>query len=111
MRAGRLRHEIVIQQRSGGTESRFGAPSSTGSWTTFKTVWARIVPLTGAERFQAQQTFESVDHRIETRWLDGVTPEMRVQYGNRTFEIEAPLNMEELDRELHLMCHEINRST
>lgn len=110
-RAGRLRHEVEIQQPGSATESRFGAPSSTSGWSTFKTVWARIVPLTGSERFEARQTFEKVDHRIETRWLDGVTPEMRVKYGSRVFEIEAPLNLEELDRELHLMCHEINRST
>lgn len=111
VRAGRLRHEVIIQQRGEATESRFGAPSSTSSWTTFKTVWARIVPLTGSERFEAQQRFEKVDHRIETRWVNGVSPEMRVKHRSRVFEIEAPLNVEELDRELHLMCHELNRST
>lgn len=111
MRIGRLRHEVVIEQPGSATESRFGAPSSTGGWSTYSTVWARIVPLEGRERFEAQQTYEDVSHRIETRWLDGVTSQMRVKYNNRTFQIEAPLNVEELDRELHLMCHEINRST
>lgn len=110
MRAGRLRHKVTLELPGTATESRFGAPS-TGGWSEWRTVWARIVPLNGTERFQAQQMFDKVDHRIETRWVPGVTADMRVGMGQRVFEIEAALNVDELDRELHLMCHEINRST
>ena len=103
MRAGRLRHRIVIQTMTDSVGSQGGL---TEVPSTFAQVPADIIPLTGSEAFRSQQVFPEATHRIELRYLAGVTPKMRVAYGTRIFDILIPLNLEERNRELHLIVKE-----
>ena len=41
------------------------------------------------------------------RYLSGITTDMRVNFNGRIFEIEAALNINERNKELHLMCSEV----
>lgn len=70
-------------------------------------LWASITPLSGSRRYEAAQVVQGVSHEITTRYLEGVTSEMRVMYGARKFMIRSVVNAEERDRELRLMCEEV----
>ena len=104
MNAGSLRHRITIQSVT-ETEDTFGG--TTEVWGTHATVWASIEPLSGRELLQAQQVQAEVTHRVRCRYVSGVTSKMRVLYGARYFNIITPINPEERNRELALMCKEL----
>ena len=103
MRAGDLRHKIIIQQVT-ETKDAYGAVAET--WTTFVNAWASIEPLRGQEFFAARQVNADVTHRVRTRYRAGVTPKMRIAFGDRVLEIEVVLNLGERNRELELLCSE-----
>jgi SPP1 family predicted phage head-tail adaptor len=73
----------------------------------FATAWASIEPLNGREFFAAQQVNAEVTARIRLRYLPGVTRQMQVKFGSRTFAIESVINVEERNRELQLMVKEV----
>src|SRR5690625_2095255 len=104
IKAGKLKQRITIQK-----EERVRQPSRSyeTEWVPFLDSWARIVPLSGTERYTAQQVQSELSHRVEMRYREGIKPQMRVRYGERSFDTEAVLNLEEADRELHLMCSEV----
>lgn len=73
------------------------------TWTEYATVWADVQPVSGNERFVAQQFLANVSHTIRFRFLDGVTPKMRgvLKQGTaqRIFSFESVINARERDRE------------
>ena len=105
MRAGNLRHRVTIQTFTTTTDS-YGQPIE--SWATFAEVWGAVEPLTGREYFQAQQVQAEVNYRVRLRYLAGVVPTMRVLHDGRTLEVQAVINPDERNRELQLMCREVD---
>lgn len=103
MKAGSLRHKVTIQRVSQTLDS---SRQTVDLWTTLADVWAAVEPLTGRELVNAQQIQPDVTHRVRIRHRDDVTAKMRVLEGTRQLNIESVLNIEERDRELHLMCRE-----
>ena len=107
MRAGRLRHSIIIQSPPDpSVTDDYGEPSS--DWTNFATgIRAGIEPLTGIELSKFQQDQTEMPIRVAMRYIPGVTAGMRVIYEGRYFEITAPPhNPDFRNRELILMCTE-----
>lgn len=104
MRAGQLRHRIVIQQLAEGRDSAGGIAET---WITFVTLPAAVEPLKGREYFQSDQLNAEVSHRIKVRYYPGILPKMRVSWGTRIFRVEAVLNIDERNREIQLMCTEV----
>lgn len=104
MRAGKLRHSITIQQQS-TTQDSYGQQVET--WTNVATVWASVEPLRGKEYFESKQEKAEVTTKITMRYRDGILPKMRVVFGSKTYDIQDVINLEERDRELHLMCLEL----
>jgi len=105
MRAGLLNKRVTLQtatvtQNSYGEEVRAWVPIQHGYR------WASVEPLSGAERFAAQQVNPSVSHKVTIRALPGVTPKMRVLYGTRVLEIDAVLDLEERGEAMQLLCTE-----
>ena len=84
MRAGLLRERVTIESV---TETRDAFGGVVQSWSTFATVWARVVSAKGDEaiRAAAEQAQHAV--RFQLRWLDGVTPAMRLAWDGRTYDI------------------------
>lgn len=113
MRAGRLRHRVAIQRRT-GAESGFGEPTDT--WSTLATVSAGIEPISGREYFAAQQVQSEVTHRVTIRYFEGVNPKDRLLWTDpatgvaRYFDIRAVIDRDERHREFALMCVEHARS-
>jgi SPP1 family predicted phage head-tail adaptor len=103
MRAGWLKHRITIQMPA--TEQSASGEVTPG-WSDFLSAWASIEPLRGREYMEGRQAQASVDHRIRMRYRDGITPDMQVVFGSRTFQIVSVINVIEGKRELNLMCRE-----
>lgn len=85
MRAGELDRKIVIE-RVTETQNAIGEPVA--SWATFATVWAAVKPVRGREYFAAQGMQAEADSVFRIRWLDGVTPKMRISYDGAVYDIQ-----------------------
>lgn len=102
---GRLsvrKHRLTIESLDPGSELE-GRPEA---WSEFAKAFGEITPLTGTEYQLAQQMQSSVTHRIRTEFVQSVTPRMRLKYGERCFNVQSVVNVEERNRELEWMCTE-----
>lgn len=104
MNPGELRHRVTIQQPA-ENESSMGTVVE--GWQPYATVWAAVEPLRGREYLQTLETHSELTARIRIRYLAGITPNMRVLYNNRIFNIVAVIDVDERHRELQLMCSEV----
>jgi SPP1 family predicted phage head-tail adaptor len=107
MNPGKLRNRITIQKLNDTIKDEYNRPTT--DWDDFATVWAAVEPLKGREYLLAQNTNTELTVRIRIRYLPGITPGMRVKYGERIFDIQSVIDIEERHREMHLMCVEVNR--
>lgn len=103
MKAGKLRHRIKLQSR---TQASDGGGGFTDTWADFATVWAAVEPLTGNERFEAQQLEGELSHRVTLRHRSDVTTEIRAVHQSRVLEIRAVIRPEERNAQLLLLCSE-----
>lgn len=103
MRAGELRHRITVEQNS-PTQNDLGEEES--SWSEFATRWADARALDGTESFSTDMKFAEATHRFRLRYLDGVTPEMRVSWDGRTFDIVSALDPRGRKRETVIVATE-----
>lgn len=117
--AGNLRHSVNIQSRSASTDTGGGF---TSSWSTTRTVFANIVPVSGAESFSDGSIRHDITHDVYIRYYPNINfsaggGKMRLQWDDsgttRTFSIKSVINMNMRDRFLQLRCAEggINDAT
>lgn len=94
MRAGQLRHRLAIQT---ATETRTDSGESVKLWTTTAQVWGSVEPMSGKELFTAQQVSPNVTHKITMRGrpLSAVSPQQRIAFGDRIFQVDNALNKDE----------------
>lgn len=104
MRAGKLRHRIVIETLTAGSPDQLGTGEIDEAWATYLTVWGSVEPLDGKALFAAQQNHSEVEVRIAIRYQSGITAKMRVSYGGKYYNILAVIDPELRNRELHLLC-------
>jgi SPP1 family predicted phage head-tail adaptor len=104
MQAGRLRRRVTIQKK---TVTRNSYGEEVIVWVDVATVWAAIEPLSGREFVEGRQAAADVSTRIRIRHLAGITPDMRVTWGDTVYPIQAVLDHLDRSRELHLMCTEV----
>jgi SPP1 family predicted phage head-tail adaptor len=103
MRAGALRHTLVIEQP---TETRDAHGQAVQTWTTFATVPGSLEPLNGREIFAAAQVQAEITARARIRYLDGVTPKMRIAFESKIYAITAVIDRDLRHRELELLLAE-----
>lgn len=82
--AGKLRHQIEIQDNTQGSDSAGGLPDS---WATVATVWAKIDRVSETEKLNAGMLQNVITHKITIRKYDGLTVSHRILFGSRIFEI------------------------
>ncbi len=103
---GSLRARVTIERLADPQpQDSFGAPIET--WEPHAERWAALLPLTGREYFQAQQTQTAVDHRIRFRYDDAtreITPKMRIRHGGRVFDVRSVLNPETRNQWIDVMA-------
>lgn len=103
MNIGNMRHRITFQRPVTEKDILGGY---TGEWVDVATTWAQISPISGKEYFnQVRETI--VSHRIYCRYRGGITPRMRIIFGERKFRILSVINWEERNQGLTIMCEEL----
>jgi len=100
---GELRHLITIEQPSA---SRSTSGEVVNTWTTFATVWAKIMPIRGREAEESRRETGKAEVRFWCRYLAGVTLGMRLVRSGRYFDITAIINIDELDKWLEISAVE-----
>lgn len=75
LRAGKLRHRILLQSPSYSQNGTTGEQTLT--WVDEETVSASIEPLSAREFIAAQATQSQISTRIVIRWRDDVQPTWR----------------------------------
>jgi SPP1 family predicted phage head-tail adaptor len=98
MKAGNLRHKIIIQQPSETHNPGTGELETT--WSTLATVWAEILPLIGKEYWASRQVNAETAGKIRIRFISGLTCKMRIKFGTRIFNITGIINIEERNNEI-----------
>ena len=96
---GAFRHELVLEA---ATPTPDGAGGHAVSWNEVAALFARIEPVSAASRFGADQTLESVTHRVTMRHRPGVASGMRFTRLGRAFEIITVHDPDETGR--YLVC-------
>lgn len=81
---GQLRTPLLLEQPVLSPDGNGGHAES---WSAVATVFARIEPLSATSVFGADQTLETVTHRISLRARAGLASGMRFRKGTRIFEI------------------------
>lgn len=104
MDAGRLDKRVTLRSKVVAQDA-WGAPVET--WSDVATVWAAIEPLSGREFFAAAQVQAEQLTRITIRHRSGVTPSLRVVWGDRSFDVQAVIDWRERHEFLQLMCREL----
>lgn len=100
---GSLREPVTIEKRQ-TTEDEMGG--RTTSWIKFMDVWANVEPLRASQNWFAQHLEHRLTHKVIVRFLNGVTSDMRVKFGERVLQIRAIRDLEERNRFLELICEE-----
>ena len=98
------RHKITFLKNFGGKDE-FGDPVD--DWRTFTDVWAAVDPLLGNEYFTALTADSKVEIKFNSRYVPGVTNDMRIEYNGKTYEILSAVNIKGLNRELLCYCREV----
>lgn len=102
--SGEFKHRIIIQKLN-KVRNKYGELIDT--WVDFLEVRAAIYPLSGKDFFAAETINSEVTHKINIRYVEGITSAMRIQFGSRYFEITAPpINFQEKNVLLQIMCKE-----
>lgn len=102
---GSYRHIIVFQQMS-STQNSYG--ENTEEWTDVIKTRGGIYPISGKEFFAADTVNNEVTHKINMRYIPGITSDMRIMFGDRIFHlISPPINFQEKNVELQLLCKEV----
>jgi SPP1 family predicted phage head-tail adaptor len=104
IRPGRLRHLVSLQRASA---SRDAAGQETRTWTTYKTWWAAIEPLSANELLLARQVEGRVSHRIQMRYRPDLQPTDRIVLGTRVFQIAPAMHTDEVGYETVVMAEEV----
>lgn len=105
MNIGKLNKRISIIEQSTNQNS-YGEVED--SWESILEVWANVKPLQGRELYLAKQTNAELTSKVTIRYTTSVSPDNRIKYGNRIFEIiSPPINVNEENRFLELLCKEL----
>lgn len=74
-------------------------------------VAAFVSPMSGREYEESQKLRAETTYKIVTRFFPNITPQMRIVYENREFEIVSVLDLNERHSELQIVAAEKGRKT
>lgn len=109
MKAGKLRHRIIIEKNYGENQDAQG--HVTDDWQPYLRRWASVEPIGGRELWNARQLQPDITHRVRIRWdavADTITAAMRINHRGRYLHLLEPPRkaQEERDIELEMLCRE-----
>ena len=77
------------------------------TFTALATVWCRLEPILGDERFDQGRVEEAVAYRVAMRWHADVAASMRLSVGTRMLNIIASADPDGRRRRLIMLAEEI----
>lgn len=104
MRVGVLRHRIEFITIS-EVQDEMGGFSEAESSLCF--AMASITPVSGNEKFIANQMFTEATALIRCRFISGVTTKHKIKFGSRSFDILNAQNKDERNIELLIIAKEL----
>ncbi|MGB0437665.1 MAG: phage head closure protein [Mycobacterium sp.] len=105
--AGGMRHRVTVQEMSRSSDGAGGGVDSWANIATNPTVYARVSPLSSAERVHAQQTDARATHTVTIRHRSDITASNRLVWGSRNlYPIGSWLNFDERGTMLTATCRE-----
>ena len=103
MRAGSLKHQIVIQRY---TEAQNDYGEAIATWTDLLSTRASIRPLSAKDIFIGKSLINETTHKVFMRYQIDIKPNDRVLFGSRIFSITSVINSEERNITIELLCKE-----
>jgi len=103
---GAFRTELDVEEMIPAPD---GLGGHTETWETVATVFAQVEPLRAGMRFGADQTLETVTHRITMRFRETVRSGMRLRRDARYFGIVTVHDPDETRRYLVCSAREAGR--
>ena len=103
IRAGEMRHRVQLQNR---VLTRDAVGGTVETWSTYDTVWSKIVPVSAREIIEGNQTEGRATHRIIIRHNGAMTRKNRILFGSRVFHVDSVVNVEERNKVQILVCTE-----
>jgi SPP1 family predicted phage head-tail adaptor len=103
MNTGPMRHRVDFEAL---TEQKDQHSAIKNVWVKVCDARTRIIPLTGRSLFAAQKEHSEVTGRIEMRYRADITAKMRGVFNGKIYSIHAAINVEERNKDLHLMVSE-----
>lgn len=96
---GAFRHELTLEA---ATLVADGAGGHAEEWAEVATLFARVEPVAATSRFGADQSLETVTHRVTLRYRAGIASGMRMKRRGRIFDIVTVHDPDETRR--YLVC-------
>ena len=101
--SSRLRQRLTLQKE---TRVSDGAGGYSRSWQDIADLWAEIIPLSGKERLFAEQIEAPISHKILLRYRSDITPDNRLVFEGRIFNIRYVFNVNENNEALEILAEE-----
>lgn len=103
---GALRHPVTLEQAVLADD---GVGGHAETWEAVAETYAQIEPVSAEMKFGADQTLETLTHRITLRFRDQVASGMRFTKGARTFAILTVHDPDETGRFMVCRTQEVGR--
>jgi len=102
MQTGKKRHLIRIEQPVSVKDTSNG--SVTVTWQLFKNMWASIETMRSYEKQASQASWPGADVRIGIDYVEGLLPTFRAKKGIVIYSILNIQNVDEMNRDIYLIC-------
>lgn len=86
--ANELRHRVKIQKRDAQRDA--DGFESAASWIDYKTIWAKISPLSAKDLLTAQAAQAQTIARMKVRYGSEIDTDMRVLWKDQIYAIDGP---------------------
>ena len=103
---GKFRSELVLEDVVRTSDGQGGHHET---WHEVGTIFAQIEPVNATALFGADQTLESVTHRVSLRAHPNLVSGMRFRKGSRIFDIVTVHDPDESGRYLICRTREVGR--
>lgn len=102
----KMRHRITFLKPTTVTKNTMS--ENVPEYTEDRTVWAYVAPKTGREYDEAQKLRAETTYNVTTRYLPGITTDMRILFRGRILKIESVLSIGERFEQLQIVASEVD---
>lgn len=77
------------------------------TWALQDVVWGRVSPLSGDEKYNADQVHSDVTHEIRIRYFRGLNASWRLIQADHIFQVRAVMEEMHIHNEMIVSCVEL----